>query len=128
MSKASLIASCTAAAALAIALPGLFLAGPAIADDRPTDRPPVTYIDAGTLAIDSDFTVFMGKGVPEDVRRVALRRLWVLMELPVSCYELCYEPHPETKLSHLASQGPQSPLGNRGDSFGRIAGSAGSGD
>jgi hypothetical protein len=70
---------------------GLFLAGPAIADDRPPGRPQVTHIEIGTLTIDSDFTVFMRKDVPEDVRRAALRRLWVLMQLPVSCHELCSE-------------------------------------
>jgi len=111
MAKTSLIASCTAAAALAIASTGLFLAGPAIADDRPTNRPLVTYIDASTLTIDSDFTVFMGKGVPEDVRRAALRRLWVLMKLPVSCYELCYEPHPEAEL--FASSEPRATVAAR---------------
>jgi hypothetical protein len=111
MSGTSLVASCTAAAALAIVLPGLFLAGPAIADDRRTNRPPVTYIDAGSLTIDSDFTVFMGKGAPEDVRRAALRRLWVLMELTVSCYELCYEAHPEAEL--FASSEPRATVAAR---------------
>jgi hypothetical protein len=79
---------------LPAALLGLFLAGPAIADDRPPGRPPVTYIDTGALTINSDFTVFMHKDVPEDVRRAALRRLWVLTQLPVSCHELCIEPEP----------------------------------
>jgi hypothetical protein len=111
MSRISLIASRTAATTLAIAFPGLLLARPAIADDRPTNRPSVTYIDASTLTIDSDFTVFMGKGVPEEVRRAALRRLWVLMELPVSCYELCYEPHPEPEL--FASGEPKAAVAAR---------------
>lgn len=111
MSKASLIASCTAAATLAIALPSVFLAAPATADDRPTNRPLITYIDTSTLTIDSDFTVFMGKGAPENVRRAALRRLWVLMELPESCYELCYESHPEAEL--FASSEPRATVASR---------------
>jgi len=111
MSGTSLIDRCTAAATLAITLPGLFLAGPAIADDHPTNRPPVTYIDAGTFTIDFDFTVFMSKGVPEDVRRAALRRLWVLMGLPVSCYELCYEPYP--KAEPFAASEPRSAVAIR---------------
>lgn len=93
------------------ALLGLFLAGPAVADDRPPGRPPVTYIDTGTLSIDSDFTVFMHKDVPEDVRRAALRRLWVLMQLPMSCHDLCYEPHPEAEL--FASRAPSATVAAR---------------
>jgi hypothetical protein len=86
------------------ALLGLFLAGPAIANDRPPGRPPVTHIDTGTLTINSDFTVFMRKDVPEDVRRAALRKLWVLMQLPVSCDELCYGPEPAPSLARVASE------------------------
>ena len=83
------------------ALLGLFLAGPAIADDRP----PVAYVDVSALTAESDFTVFMRKDVPEAVRRAALRRLWVLMTLPVSCHDHCYEALPETPSSaHLASE------------------------
>ena len=63
-------------------------------DDRPPGRPPVVYIGIGALTIDSDFTVFMRNDVPEDVRTAALRRLWVLMQLPVSCHELCSDPEP----------------------------------
>jgi hypothetical protein len=55
---------------------------------------PATLIDIAALSAESDFTVFMGKGVPDDVRRNALRRLWVLLQLPVSCDDLCYEPEP----------------------------------
>src|SRR5262245_39497255 len=117
MSKTSLIASCTAATTVAIALPGLFVAGPAIADDRPTNRPPVTYIDAGTLTIDSDFTVFMAKGVPDDVRRTALRR-------PPATSAATSGP-PRQSFSHRASQGPLSPLGKRGESSCQIAASMG---
>jgi uncharacterized protein DUF3306 len=76
---------------LAAALLGLFLAGPAIADDLPPGLSPVTYIEVGALAVDADFTVFMRNDVPEEVRRLALRRLWVVMQLPVSCHELCAE-------------------------------------
>jgi hypothetical protein len=85
------------------ALLGLFLAGPAIADDRPPGRPPITHIDTGTLTINSDFTVFMRKDVPEDVRRAALRTLWVLMRLPASCHELCSEPEPSASGVALAT-------------------------
>jgi hypothetical protein len=76
---------------ISAALLGVFLAGPAIADDRPPGRHPVVRPDIGALTVDSDFTVFMHKDVPESVRRAALRRLWVLMQLPMSCDELCPE-------------------------------------
>jgi hypothetical protein len=46
----------------------LGLAGPAIADDRSPGRPPVTYIDTGSVTAETNFTVFIRKGVPEDVR------------------------------------------------------------
>ena len=78
---------------LTAALLGLFLAGPAIADDRPPGRPSAAY-NIAALTAESDFTVFMRKDVPEEVRRAALRRLWVLMRLPVSCDDLCYDPEP----------------------------------
>jgi uncharacterized protein DUF3306 len=55
---------------------------------------PAFLADISALTVDSDFTVFMRKDVPEDVRRAALRRLWVLMHLPISCDELCYELEP----------------------------------
>ena len=95
---------------LAAALLGLFIAGPAIADDRPPGRPPAAH-DIGALTADSDFTVFMRQDVPEDVRRAALRRLWVLMQLPVSCHDLCYEPHPEAAL--FASREPSATVAAR---------------
>src|SRR5262245_1956433 len=55
---------------------------------------PARVIDIEALTLESDFTVFMASDVPEDVRRVGLRRLWALMELSVSCHELCHEPEP----------------------------------
>jgi hypothetical protein len=65
---------------------------PYAAETQSAASHPVALIDIGSLTVDSDFTVFMRKEVPEEVRRAALRRLWVLMRLPVSCDELCYEP------------------------------------
>jgi hypothetical protein len=76
------------------ALVGLLLAGPAVAYAQSAPRHPAALIEISSLTADSDFTVFMHKDVPEDVRLAALRRLWVLMKLPVSCDELCYEPEP----------------------------------
>jgi hypothetical protein len=74
---------------------GLVLAGPATAQDLQTAATsPAASIDISALTAHSDFTVFMRKEVPEDVRRAALRKLRVLMELPVSCMELCIEPEP----------------------------------
>jgi hypothetical protein len=55
---------------------------------------PGADFDISDLTADSDFTVFMRKDVPEDIRRAVLRRLWVLMQLPVSCDELCQEMGP----------------------------------
>jgi hypothetical protein len=90
---------------ISAALLGVFLAGPAIADDRPPGRHPVVRPDIGALTVDSDFTVFMHKDVPESVRRAALRRLWVLMQLPVSCDELCVEAEPAgSSFAQLASE------------------------
>jgi hypothetical protein len=66
---------------------------------------PAALIDIDALTAESDFTVFMGKGVPEDVRRNALRRLWVLLQLPVSCDDLCYDPEPAPSgFARLASE------------------------
>jgi hypothetical protein len=84
------------------ALLGLVLAGPALAGGQSTASHSAAHIDIAALTAQSDFTVFMRKDVPEELRRAALRRLWVLMQLPVSCDALCYEPHPETEL--LASR------------------------
>jgi hypothetical protein len=73
-----------------------FVAGaiPAVADSPSAPTHPAALIDISDLSVDSDFTVFMHKDVPEDVRRAALRRLWMLMPLPVSCQDLCYESEP----------------------------------
>jgi hypothetical protein len=46
-------------------------------------------MDVSALTPDSDFTVFMREGVPDDVHRAALGRLWVFIAPPVSCQELC---------------------------------------
>jgi hypothetical protein len=69
---------------------GLIFAGPAAADQS-TVHGQADLIDVSTLTIESDFSVFMRKDIPEDVRRAALRRLWVLMELPVQCQDLCHD-------------------------------------
>lgn len=61
--------------------------------------------DIGSLTVDSDFTVFMRNDVPEDVRRIALRKLWILMELSQSCMELCVEPEPNFAARLIASAG-----------------------
>jgi hypothetical protein len=78
---------------------------PYAAETQSAGGHPVALIDISSLTVDSDFTVFMRKEVPEDVRRAALRRLWVLMRLPMSCDELCYEPQaPASGLARLASE------------------------
>lgn len=41
-------------------------------DSEPLDLPPIDSLDK-----DSDFTVFMKEGVPEELRRQALRKLWL---------------------------------------------------
>jgi hypothetical protein len=91
-----------------IELPGAdfdIVAGPAVAEGQPGPGHPAALIDVTGLTADSDFTVFMRKDVPEDVRQAALRRLWVLMQLPVSCDELCHEPEPTApSLARLASE------------------------
>jgi Protein of unknown function (DUF3306) len=76
------------------ALVGLTLAGPALAQGESAATHPAAFVDITALTTESDFTVFMRKDVPQDVRRGALRRLWVLMKLPVSCHDLCYELEP----------------------------------
>jgi hypothetical protein len=41
------------------------------------------------------------------VRRAALRRLWVLMQFPVSCDELCHEPESAASgFARVASEKP----------------------
>ncbi len=69
-------------------------AGPTVAQVRSVASHPAALIDLNALTVDTDFTVFMRKDLPEDVHRAALRRLWVLMQFPVSCHDLCYEPEP----------------------------------
>ena len=44
---------------------------PAAAGEPPSELPPLD-----SLSKDSDFTVFMRPGVPEELRNAALRRLW----------------------------------------------------
>ena len=84
---------------------GLIFAGPVAAHDQSTVHGRADPIDINTLAIESDFSVFMRKDVPEELRRAALRRLWILMQLPVSCDELCYESEPAASgIAHLASE------------------------
>ncbi len=49
-----------------------------IADDAPRERHPTEDIDIDSLTRDSDFTVFLRKGVPEFVQQRAMRKLWTL--------------------------------------------------
>jgi Protein of unknown function (DUF3306) len=81
---------------VAAALLGLLLAGPVLAKGQSTASQPAARIDINALKAESDFTVFMQKDVPEAVRRAALRKLWTLIELPVSCMELCRQAEPAT--------------------------------
>src|SRR5262245_22343211 len=69
-------------------------AGPILAKAQSTGSHPASRFDTNALTAESDFTIFMRKEAPEDLRQAALRRLWVLMKIPVSCDELCYEPEP----------------------------------
>ena len=49
------------------------------AEQAPAEEaPPPDLPDIDTLDADSDFSVFMAEGVPEDIRRLALRKLWRL--------------------------------------------------
>jgi hypothetical protein len=65
----------------------------------------VPRFDIGALTAESDFTLFMRKEVPDDVRLLTLRRLWVLMRLPVSCHELYFErERAESDLSQLTGE------------------------
>lgn len=45
----------------------------------PAVRHPTELIDLDSLTLESDFTVFMAAGVPENVRNAALRRLWRML-------------------------------------------------
>jgi hypothetical protein len=72
---------------------GLACGGQAAAQDLAA-RHPAASIDINALTVESDFTVFMHKSVPEEVRRIALRKLWTLIEIPQDCLDLCYEPEP----------------------------------
>jgi len=85
----------------------LVLAGSLAAGGQFSSLHPTASIDISALTIESDFTVFMRNDVPDDVRRSALRRLWVLMDVAVYCDELCYEPQP-TRLdfARVASERP----------------------
>ena len=73
---------------------GRWAAEPILANAQSAADHPAARFDIDALTVESDFTVFMRKEVREGLRRAALRRLWVLMKLPVSCDELCYEPEP----------------------------------
>jgi hypothetical protein len=80
-------------------------AGPILVNSQTAASHPAGRFDAGTLTAESDFTAFMRKEVPEDLRRAALRRLWELMKLPAACNELCYAPEPPAPdLARLASE------------------------
>jgi hypothetical protein len=68
---------------------------------------PAEPLDFEGLTLTSDFTVFMRDCVPEDVRLTALRRLWILMALPVSCQEVCAdEEHTAAAAGRVASASP----------------------
>jgi hypothetical protein len=91
--------------AVAEQAPSTPLPAAAVAEGPLSARHPASLVDIGSLTIDSDFTVFMRKEVPEDVRRIALRKLWTLMELPQSCMELCIEPEPASAARPVAAAG-----------------------
>ena len=44
--------------------------------EQPAEISPEDLPDIDTLHKDSDFTVFMREGVPEEIRNLALRKLW----------------------------------------------------
>jgi hypothetical protein len=87
----------------ALAEQASFTPAAAVAEGQPAARHPASHVDIGSLTANSDFTVFMRKDVPADVRRIALRKLWTLMELPQSCMELCIEPEPASAARLVAS-------------------------
>jgi Protein of unknown function (DUF3306) len=47
-------------------------------DEPPVAEPfdPATLPPVATLTADSDYTAFLAKGVPEELRRLALRKAW----------------------------------------------------
>lgn len=66
--------------------------------DTPPEPHPAERIDLETLSFESDYTVFMQKGVPEDIKRKALAKLWtsdpVLANLDgLTDYDLDLSPH-----------------------------------
>jgi hypothetical protein len=73
---------------------GRWDAGPILAKVQSAASHSAVRFDINALKAASDFTVFMRREVPEHVRRIALRDLWRLMQLPTSCMELCIEPEP----------------------------------
>src|SRR5262245_53610866 len=84
---------------------GRWAAGPILAKAETAASNPAARSDINALTRESDFTVFMRRELPEDLRRAAVRRLWVLMKLPAACDELCYEPEPPAPdLARLASE------------------------
>ena len=46
------------------------------ADQPPADQPPVDLPPVESLTKDSDFKAFLADGVPEELKRAALRKLW----------------------------------------------------
>ena len=44
--------------------------------DAPAREPPADLPDVDTLGADSDYSAFLGEGVPENVARRAMRKLW----------------------------------------------------
>jgi uncharacterized protein DUF3306 len=80
----------------------MLTAGSALSQSQRPAGAHATLDDIDTLTVDSDFTVFMRPGVPEGVRRAALRRLWAVMDLPPSCMDFCIEPEePARAVVHL---------------------------
>jgi hypothetical protein len=49
---------------------------PPAADQPPADQPPVDLPPVESLTKDSDFKAFLADGVPEELKRAALRKLW----------------------------------------------------
>jgi hypothetical protein len=91
---------------------GLLLVGPAAAQVlQPAAPPPAASIDIGALTAQSDFTVFMREDVPEEMRQAALRKLWRLIDLPVSCMDLCQDSEPAAPIAlRFASEQRTAPM------------------